>query len=274
MNIAQAVILGVVEGLTEFLPVSSTGHLLIAEHLLGLPMKTQQQKDSLIGFTAVIQTGAILAALLFFLREIVTVIGDFAGGLLSAPRRATPAFRYALAVGIGCLPIIVVGFAARDGIKSIDEHLLAVAIGLIAFSAVFVWAERVATQARGKLTLGPLDGLLIGLAQCIALVPGVSRSGATISGGLLRGVDRVTATRFSFLLGIPALFGAGVLGLKDATDNTTGTTATAIATAVSFVVGYASIAFLLRFVASHRITAFVPYRLIVGIGVLIGVAAS
>jgi undecaprenyl-diphosphatase len=274
VNIAQAVLLGVVEGLTEFLPVSSTGHLLIAEHLMGLPMKTQQQKDSLIGFTAVIQTGAILAAVLFFLREIVTVVGDFAGGLASATRRSTPGFRYALAVGIGCLPIIVVGFVAKNGIKSLDEHLVAVAIGLIAFSAVFVWAERAATQARGKESLGPVDGLLIGLAQCIALVPGVSRSGATISGGLLRGIDRVTATRFSFLLGIPALLGAGVLGLKDATNNTTGTTATAVATVVSFIVGYASIAFLLRFVASHRITAFVPYRLLVGVGVLIGVAVS
>jgi undecaprenyl-diphosphatase len=274
VNIAQAVVLGVVEGLTEFLPVSSTGHLLIAEHLLGLPMKTQQEKDSLIGFTAVIQTGAILAAVLFFLREIVTVVGDFVGGLASAARRQTAAFRYALAVGIGCLPIIVVGFAAKDAIKSMDEHLVAVAIGLIAFSAVFVVAERRATQAKGKEDMGPVDGLLIGLAQCVALVPGVSRSGATISGGLLRGVDRVTATRFSFLLGIPALLGAGVLGLKDATNNTTGTTATAVATVVSFVVGYASIAWLLRLVASHRITAFVPYRLLVGVAVLIAVAVG
>jgi undecaprenyl-diphosphatase len=274
VNLAQAVILGIVEGLTEFLPVSSTGHLLIAEHLLGLPMKTQQEKDSLIGFTAVIQTGAILAAVIYFLREIITVVGDFATGLASAAKRQTDAFRYALAVGIGCLPIIVVGFAAKDAIKSMDEHLVAVAIGLIAFSAVFVIAERLATQSRGREDLRPLDGLLIGLAQCVALVPGVSRSGATISGGLLRGVDRVTATRFSFLLGIPALLGAGVLGLKDATHNTTGTTATAVATLVSFIVGYASIAFLLRFVASHKITAFVPYRLLVGIGVLIGIAVS
>jgi undecaprenyl-diphosphatase len=273
VNIVQAVVLGVVEGLTEFLPVSSTGHLLIAEHLLGLPMKTQQEKDSLIGFTAVIQTGAILAAVLFFFREIVTVVRDFAGGLASSAKRETEGFRYALAVAIGCLPIIVVGFMAKDAIKSIDEHLVAVGIGLIAFSPVFVWAER-GRQNRSKDDIAPKDGLLIGLAQCIALVPGISRSGATISGGLLRGIDRVTATRFSFLLGIPALLGAGVLGLKDATDNTTGATATAIATVVSFVVGYASIAWLLRFVASHRLTAFVPYRLVVGVGVLIGVAVS
>ena len=112
------------------------------------------------------------------------------------------------------------------------------------------------------------DGLLIGLAQCVALVPGVSRSGATMSAGLLRGLDRVAATRLAFLLGIPALLGAGVLGLKDATSNETGALATGVATLVSFVVGYASIAFLLRFVASNRITAFVPYRVVVGVAVL------
>ena len=274
MNLLEATVLGVVEGLTEFLPVSSTGHLLIAEHLLGLPMKTQEEKDSLIGFTAVIQTGAILAAVVFFIKEIRDVVVSFFGGLGSAQKRETPGFRYALAVAIGCLPIIVVGFALKDVIKDIDSNLISVAIGLIAFSAVFVVAERRAAQDRGKDDVTAKDGLLIGLAQCIALVPGVSRSGATISAGLLQGVDRVTATRFSFLLGIPALLGAGVLGLKDATNNTTGATATAVATVVSFVVGYASIAFLLKLVASHRITAFVPYRLLVGLGVLVSVAVS
>jgi undecaprenyl-diphosphatase len=274
VNLLEATVLGVVEGLTEFLPVSSTGHLLIAEHVLGLPMRTQQEKDSLIGFTAVIQTGAIFAAVLYFIREIRDVVVSFVGGAVSAPKRETPGFRYATAVAIGCLPIIVVGLGLKDVIKDIDSNLISVAIGLIAFSAVFVVAERRATQDRGRDDLSAKDGLLIGLAQCIALVPGVSRSGATISGGLLRGVDRVTATRFSFLLGIPALLGAGVLGLKDATDNTTGTTATAVATLVSFVVGYASIAFLLKLVASHRISAFVPYRLLVGVGVLVGVAVS
>jgi undecaprenyl-diphosphatase len=274
LNLLEAVLLGTVEGLTEFLPVSSTGHLLIAEHLLGLPMKTQAQKDSLIGFTAVIQTGAILAAVIFFLKDILAVISSFFGGLASAEKRATQEFSYALAVAVGCLPIIVVGLALKDVIKDIDSSLISVAIGLIAFSAVFVVAERLGKQDRGREAMNVKDGLLIGLAQCVALVPGVSRSGATISGGLLRGIDRVTATRFSFLLGIPALLGAGVLGLKDATDNTTGTTATLVATVVSFVVGYASIAFLLRFVASHKLTAFVPYRLLVGVGVVIGVAVS
>jgi undecaprenyl-diphosphatase len=274
LNIGQAIILGVVEGLTEFLPVSSTGHLLIAEHLLGLPMKTQAQKDALIGFTAVIQTGAIFAAVLYFLKDIIGLIRGFFGGLVSSQKRVGHDFRFALAVVVGSLPIAVVGLGLKNVIKSIDEHIISVAIGLIAFSAVMVFAERRAKQDREERSLTVKDAFLIGLAQCIALIPGVSRSGATISAGLLRGLDRVSATRLSFLLGIPALFGAGALGLKDATSNTTGTTATAVATLVSFVVGYASIAFLLRFVASHKITAFVPYRLAVGAAIVIAVAVN
>jgi undecaprenyl-diphosphatase len=274
VNVGQAIVLGVVEGLTEFLPVSSTGHLLIAEHLLGLPMKTQQQKDSLIGFTAVIQTGAILAAVLFFLKDILILATGFLGGLTSSTKRAGHDFRFALAVVVGSLPIAFVGLALKDSIKSIDEHLISVAIGLIVFSAVLVFAEKRATQDRAERSLTVKDAFLIGLAQCIALVPGVSRSGATISAGLLRGLNRVAATRLSFLLGIPALLGAGALGLKDATDNSTGATATAVATVVSFVVGYASIAFLLTFVTTHRISAFVPYRLAVGVAVVVAVAVG
>lgn len=273
MNVGQAIVLGVVEGLTEFLPISSTAHLLIAERLLGLPMKTQEQKDALIGFTAVIQTGAIAAAVLYFIKDIVGLVGTFVGGVGSASKRAGQEFRYALAVLIGCLPIAVVGLALKDVIKDIDEELITVAIGLIAFSAVFLIAERRGKQDRGAESVGPRDGLLIGLAQCLALVPGVSRSGATISAGLLRGLDRVSATRLSFLLGIPALLGAGALGLKDATGNTTGAGATLVATLVSFVVGFASIAWLLKFVGSHPISAFVPYRVLLGIAVLIAVVA-
>ena len=271
MNVVQAVVLGVVEGLTEFLPVSSTGHLLIAEHLLGLPMGTPEEKDSLIGFTAVIQTGAILAAVLFFLKDILGLAGSFFGGLTSADRRRSPDFRFAVAVLAGSVPIGVVGLALKDVIKGIDEQLISVAIGLVLFSPVLLYAERHARQDRPERDLTVKDGLLIGLAQCIALVPGVSRSGATISAGLLRGLDRVSATRLSFLLGIPALLGAGLLSLKDATSNTTGATATAVATVVSFVVGMATIAFLLRFVTTHRISAFVPYRLLVGVAVGVGV---
>jgi undecaprenyl-diphosphatase len=274
VNTLQAVVLGVVEGLTEFLPVSSTGHLLVAEHLMGLPTSTQEQKDSLIGFTAVIQTGAIAAAVLYFVRDILGLAGSFLGGLASTTRRASEEFRFALAVLVGSLPIALVGLALKDAIKEMDTHLWVVAVGLIAFSGVFVVAERRARQDRVERALTVKDGLLIGLGQCLALVPGVSRSGATISVGLLRGLERVAATRLSFLLGIPALLGAGLLGLKDATDNQAGASATVVATVVSFAVAYASIWGLLRFVATHRITEFVPYRVLLGTAVLVGLAVG
>lgn len=276
MNIGQAVVLGVVEGLTEFLPISSTGHLLIAEHLMGLPTKGKAG-DGLIGFTAVIQVGAILAAVVYFLRDIIGLLKGFVGGLTSASARREQEWRFALAVAVGCVPIGVAGLAFKDVVKSIDKSLVTVAAGLIVFSAVLVYAERRAVQNRPERSLTVLDGLLIGLAQCVALVPGVSRSGATISAGLVRGLDRVSATRLSFLLGIPALIAAGAYELKDATTSgpgAPGTTATLLATVVSFVVGYASIAFLLRFVAGHKISAFVPYRLLVGTGVLVAVAVG
>jgi len=274
MNTLQAMVLGVVEGLTEFVPVSSTAHLLVAEHLMGLPTDTQQQKDALIGFTAVIQTGAILAAVLYFLQDIFGLVGGFVGGLASSARRQTRDFRFALAVLVGSLPIGLVGFALRDGIKTMDTHLWVVGLGLVLFSPVFVLAERRARQDRPERDLTVGDGLAIGLGQCLALVPGVSRSGATISTGLLRGLDRVSATRLSFLLGIPALLAAGLLGLKDATDNEVGTGVTVVATAVSFVVAYVSIWGLLRFVSTHRITAFVPYRVVLGAAVLVAVVVG
>ena len=263
MNVLQAVVLGVVEGVTEFLPVSSTGHLLIAEKLLGL-----EQDDALIGFTAVVQVGAILAAVLFFAKDIIALVRSFLGGLTTAEGRRHPEFRFALAVLVGSIPIGIVGLALRNVIETIDKQLVTIAIALIVFSAVFVVAERRATQDREERSLTVSDAVVIGLAQCVALVPGVSRSGATISAGLLRGLDRVSATRLSFLLGIPALLAAGAYQLKDATAGDTGTGAILLATVVAFVVAYAVIAFLLRFVASHTIVAFVPYRVALGVVVL------
>jgi undecaprenyl-diphosphatase len=276
LNVGQAVILGVVEGVTEFLPISSTGHLLITEHLMGLPTEGKAG-DGLIGFTAVIQVGAILAAVVYFFRDILAVLAGFFGGLFSAERRQQAEWRFALAVAVGCIPIGIVGLVLKDVIKDIDKSLITVAVGLIVFSAVLVLAERRARQDRAESSLSVRDGLFIGLAQCLALVPGVSRSGATISAGLLRGLDRVSATRLSFLLGIPALLAAGAYQLKDATTSgvgAPGTAATLTATVVAFVVAYASIAFLLRFVARHTIAAFVPYRVLLGVAVLVGVALT
>ena len=268
LGLVDAVVLGVVEGLTEFLPVSSTGHLTIAEGLLGLDV----DDPSVTAFTAVIQVGAIASVFLYFAKDIARFFRGFVAGLRSRRGRQTDDWRFTLAVVLGSLPIGVVGLVAKDVIKGpVLRSLVTVGVALIAWSAVMVFAERRATQERGEADVTIADGLVIGLAQCIALVPGVSRSGATISAGLLRGLDRVTATRLSFFLAIPALTAAGVTELPSALDGVE-PAPVLLGTAVSFVVGYASIAWLLRLVASRSIVFFVPYRVALGV-VVLGVLA-
>jgi undecaprenyl-diphosphatase len=271
LGILDAVVLGVVEGLTEFLPVSSTGHLTIVEGLLGLDV----DDESVTSFTAVIQSGAIAAVLLFFAKDIARFARGFLAGVRSAEGRRSEDWTFTLAVVVGSLPIGIVGVLFRDVIKGpVLRSLATVGIALIAWSAVMLYAERRATQERGEADVTLADGLVIGLAQCVALVPGVSRSGATISAGLLRGIDRVTATRLSFFLAIPALTAAGALELPSALGGGVGTVPVVVGTVVSFVVAYASIAFLLRFVASNSIAAFVPYRVALGVVVLAVIALT
>jgi undecaprenyl-diphosphatase len=268
VEIWKATILGVVEGITEFLPVSSTGHLTITERLLDLKV----DDESVTGFTAVIQVGAILAAIVYFFKDIVRIVGGFVRGLFSAEHRGFD-YRFGWYVIVGSIPIGVIGLFGKHIIVGPLRSLWVVAAGLIVWSAVMVFAETAATQTRDETRVTMKDAIVIGLAQCIALVPGVSRSGATISVGLLRDLDRVTATRLSFFLGIPALTAAGLYELKDALHgNSVGVPALAVGTVVSFAVAYASIAWLLRFVVRHSIVTFVWYR--VGLGVLLIVALA
>jgi undecaprenyl-diphosphatase len=272
MELWQAVILGIVEGITEFLPVSSTGHLTIAEELLGL----QVDNVAVTAYTAIIQVGAIAAAIIYFWRDIVRIVSSFVRGLFSPAARRAADWRLSTAVIIGSMPIAVVGLAAKSVIEGSLRSLWVVAAGLIVWSWVMVLAEYLATQQRGEREVRVLDGLIIGTVQCFALVPGVSRSGATISAGLLRGIDRVTATRLSFFLGIPALTAAGSLEaitVRDEIATTVGWAATALGTAVSFIVAYISIAWLLRFVVRHSIATFVWYRVALG-GILVAALAT
>jgi len=273
VQIWQAILLGVIEGVTEFLPVSSTGHLTIAEGLMGI----QVDDVGVTAYTAIIQVGAIAAAIIYFRRDIVRFVLGFARGLTSAEARRQEDWRMALIVIAGSLPIAVVGLAAKPLIEGPLRSLWVVANALIVWSAAMVYAEYAATQKRGEKDLTFTDGLVIGLAQCIALVPGVSRSGATISAGLLRGIDRVTATRLSFFLGIPALSAAGALEAVTAAGDvsrTVGWVPTLVGTVVSFFVAYASIAWLLKFVAGHSIVTFVWYRVAVGLGLIALLAAG
>jgi undecaprenyl-diphosphatase len=268
VSLAQSVVLGVVEGLTEFLPVSSTGHLTIAENLMNIDTTPK----AVTGFTAVIQVGAIIAAIVYFRTDIIRIVSGWGRGLTSAEKRKTEESRLGWYIIGATIPIGVVGLAGKNIIKNDLRYLWIVAVGLIAWSGVMIYAERTARQDRGEQSATFKDLLFMGVFQCIALVPGVSRSGATISAGLYRGLDRVAATRLSFFLGIPALLAAGIFELKDALKAPAGPVI--VGTVVSFVVAYVAIAWLLKFVAHHSIGNFVPYRLIVGVLVLIGLATN
>jgi undecaprenyl-diphosphatase len=264
MNYLDAVILGIVEGLTEFLPVSSTGHLTIAEKMLGLDVAD----PAVTGFTAVIQMGAIAAVILYFARDIWAIARAWALGLVRPEYRGHLDHRMGWYVIVGTIPVGIAGLLLKDVITGDLRSLWVVAAGLIGWSALMWFAERVARQTRTERDLNLKDAVVVGLVQVASLVPGVSRSGATISGGLLRGLDRVSATKLSFFLSIPALLAAGLFELKDALGGDIGVGQTLVGTVVSFVVAYAAIAWLLRFVAGHSIAWFVPYRVALGLGLL------
>lgn len=278
LSYLDALILGIVEGLTEFLPVSSTGHLTITEKLLGLTV----DDPGVTAYTAVIQLGAIVATLLYFGKDIVRLLVAWVSGLVSAPARAHHDYQLAWAVIVGSIPVGIVGFAAKDLISGGLRSLWVVAVALIAWSAVMWLAETRHTmltrqgveRGEGQVTL--VDGVVIGLVQCASLVPGVSRSGATISAGLFRGLDRLTATRLSFFMAIPALTAAGIFELLSETDHLKllGIGPIILGVVVSFVVAYASIAWLLKFVSSNKITAFVWYRVALGLVLLVVLAAG
>jgi undecaprenyl-diphosphatase len=271
-----AIILGIVEGLTEYLPVSSTGHLTIAEKLLGLSV----DDPAVTAYTAIIQMGAIAATVLYFFKDIVRLLGAWFRGLLSAQERTNHDYQLAWAVIVGSIPVAVVGFLGKDVVKGPLRSLWVVAAALFAWSVVMWVAERRhsvlekkhVVRGEGQVTMR--DGLIIGLVQCFSLIPGISRSGATISAGLMDGLDRVTATRLSFFMAIPALTAAGLYELKDANTSVVGVGQMALGVVVAFVVAYAAIAWLLRFVAHHPITVFIWYRVALGIALVVALGTG
>lgn len=270
ISVLDAAILGVVEGLTEFLPVSSTGHLKITEGLLDIPVDDK----AVVGFTAVIQVGAIAAVLLYFFRDITRIVGAWGRGIRHPEARGNHDYKFAWWVIYATIPIVVVGIAAKKLIEGPLASLWVVAGALIVGSVVMWFAESRATQKRGEQEVTLSDAMIVGSSQILALLfPGFSRSGATLSAGLLLGLDRVSATRLSFFLSIPALTGAGIYELKDALGHGVGAGPLIVGTVVSFVVAYASVAWLLRFVARHTINGFGVYRVLVGI-TLFGLLAA
>lgn len=262
MDLLHAILLGVVEGVTEFLPVSSTGHLTIAEKLMGY----QIDSPEITAFTAVIQIGAIVAAVVYFWSDIVRVATAWYRGLLDRQARGVD-YKFGWSVIIGSLPIALAALLFKDQVETVFRSLWFVVAGLILWSVVLWIADKKGKETKQEKDVTWKDTLVIGLTQCIALIPGVSRSGATISAGLLRGLDRVTATRLSFFLGIPALAAAGVYqGVQHVDEISAGVgwVATVVAILTSFIVGYVTIAWLIKFVSHHNFSLFIWYRLALG----------
>jgi undecaprenyl-diphosphatase len=273
LSLWEAVLLGLVEGLTEFLPVSSTGHLTILEKMMGLSI----DDPDVTAFTAIIQVGAVLATLIFFRRDWDRLIRGFLGGLREPGRRSGRDFRMAIAVILGSIPIGIVGLVFKDQIETTLRSLWVVGGALVAWSFVMLYADRRARQDRHEDDVTWRDTLIVGVVQCMSLIPGISRSGATMSAGLLRGLDRVTVTRLSFFLSVPALTAACILQVItkfDDISNGVGWAPTITATVVSFLVAYVAVAWLLRFIARHTYTVFIVYRLVLGTAVLIAVGTG
>jgi undecaprenyl-diphosphatase len=265
----QAVVLGIIQGLTEFLPISSSAHLRILPEVFGWG-------DPGAAFTAVIQIGTELAVLIFFWRDIWRIATTWVKSLFRPEYRGQLDARMGWFIILGSLPIVVLGIALKDVIEEDFRSLWIIGTMLIVMGIVLGIADRVGGTEKTLKQLSLRDAVLMGLAQALALIPGVSRSGATLSMGRFLGYERETATRYAFLLAIPAVIGAGVFELKDVPngDNLYGWGPTIVATIVSFVVGYAAIAWLLRFVSTHSFTPFVIYRIVLGAGTLLLVAAG
>lgn len=270
MSWVQVIVLSIVQGLTEFLPVSSSGHLRIVSELFW-------GQDAGASFTAVIQLGTELAVLVFFAKDIWRILTAWCAGIFDKQKRGFD-YRMGWMVIAGTIPVGLAGVLLKDLIRENFRNLWITATVLILFSFVFIAAERFGRKTRGFDELTMKDAIVMGLWQCLALIPGVSRSGGTISGGLFLGLDREVATRFSFLLAIPAVLASGLFSLPDAFDPQAGQAATGlqlfVGAGIGFVLGYISIAWLLKFVSHHSFAWFAAYRIPLGVIVMILLATG
>lgn len=270
MSIIEAIVLGLVQGFTEFIPVSSTAHLEIVPTLMGWG-------DPGAAFSAVIQIGTLLAAIIYFFKDIVRLIAGFFRGLASGKPLADVDSREAWLVIIGTIPIVVLGLLLKKHIESTFRSLWVVSTMVIVVAVLLLVAEMYAKRRKLKdfdaMTVG--DGVAIGLGQCLALIPGSSRSGSTIMTALFRSIDRPTAARYSFLLSIPAVGGAAVLELLKERHAlaTIGWTQVMVAIVVAFLSGYLSIWFLIRYLRTHTTNVFIYYRFALG-ALMIALLAS
>ena len=266
MDLIQSIIIGLLQGLTEFLPISSSGHILILPAILGW-------EDPGAAFTAVIQLGTELAVLLYFRKDLWGIARDWTGALFRPELRGELNVRMGWYLVAATIPIAILGLAFENQIETAARNLWLTASMLIVFGIVLGLADRFGKRSRDVSQLSFRDGVLIGFAQSLALIPGVSRSGATISAGLALGLERAAAARFSFLLAVPAVVLSGffqlygILSGEEAVGEPL--VNVAVATVVAFVTGYAVIAWFLKYLANHSYGIFVGYRILLGAGVLI-----
>lgn len=272
MSILESILLGIVQGLTEFLPISSTGHLTLAGKFMGLINPDEPYKWT--SFIAVIQLGTMLAVILYFWKDIIDIVKAFLKeNLLSRKkfREQTLNSRLGWFVIIGTLPVVVIGLGFKDFIEgAFTKNLYVISMSLIVLGIILAIADRTGSYKKDITKISWLDALIIGIAQALALIPGSSRSGTTITAGLFLGLNRETAARFSFLMSIPAVLASGVLELKESLDyiNFADSINLFAATLSAAVVGYISIEFLLRFLKKNTTFIFVYYRIILGLLIL------
>ena len=271
MSVFEAIVLGLVQGITEFLPISSTAHLRIVPALAGW-------EDPGAAFTAVTQLGTMAAVLLYFRADLLRIARAWLRSLRDRSARRDTDARLGWYILLGTIPIGIFGLAFKDQIETGARDLYLIATALIVLGLVLLVAEKVGTRERSIEQLTTRDGVVLGFAQALALIPGVSRSGATITAGLFLGLDRPSAARFSFLLSVPAVVLSGLLELSSIASGEegqqVGAGALALATFLAFVSGYAAIAFVLRYLATHSTVVFVVYRVALGILVLVLTASG
>ncbi len=269
MSLFYSILLGIIQGITEFLPVSSTAHLTIAGSLLGLI--NPDRPDEWTAFIAVIQIGTMAAVIIYFFKDLVEIVkGFFVEGIryVQSPGNGLGRARMGWYIILGTMPVAVLGLSFRKIIEgSLTKSLSVIGTSLIVLALILWVAEKVGSRKKEMSNITWLDSLIVGFAQSLALIPGSSRSGTTITAGLFLGINRADAARFSFLLSIPAVFASGMLELYEARHfmNDLGAVHVVVATLVSGIVGYASIALLLRYLKTHTTYIFIFYRIALGL---------
>ena len=273
MSLLEAILLGIIQGLTEFLPISSTGHLTVAGKLMNLV--SADHPEQWTAFVALIQLGTLLAVFIYFWKDIISIIKDFfQDNLIKRVKYSEQKINSKLGwlIIIGTIPVVIIGLAFKDAIEgALTKNLYVIAASLIILALILALAEKIAKFKKDLENITIIDSIIIGFAQALALIPGSSRSGTTITAGLFVGLKRESAARFSFLLSIPAVFASGVLQLYEAMKFVDQSMAVNIivATIVSGISGYLAIDFLLKFLKKNSTFIFIYYRIALGIFILI-----